>query len=71
MSMFTDDPIADYDRYCAEQEQAMQKYPVCAVCGKAITDDFLYHIEGDIYCEECMKDNFRRPTDDFMEEFAI
>lgn len=67
MSLWTDNPIRDYDRYCAEQEREMEKYPVCCCCDKSITDDFLFYIEGDIYCEECMKDEFRRPTDDFIE----
>lgn len=63
---YSDNPIRDYDRYCEEQEREMEKYPECAVCGKRITDDFLYHINGDIYCLECMEDEFRRPTDDFI-----
>lgn len=67
MLMYTDDPIADFNRYDAEQAQAMAKYPVCADCGKSITGDFVFYIEGDIYCEDCMLDNFRRPTDDFIE----
>lgn len=60
----------NYDIWCAHQdrqEKAMEKYPVCADCGKSITDDFVFYIEGDIYCEDCMLDNFRRPTDDFIE----
>jgi hypothetical protein len=65
---YTGDPVRDYDRYYEDQEKEMEKYPECAVCGKRITDDFLYYIEEDIYCEECMKDNFRRPTDDFIKE---
>lgn len=66
--MFTDDPIYDYDRYDAEQSRAMAKYPVCAVCGKPITDDYLYYIEGDTYCEDCVKDEFRQCTDRFIED---
>lgn len=65
---YSDNPVRDYDRFDAEQERAMQKYPECACCGKRITDDFLFYIEGDIYCEECMEDEFRRPVDDFIKE---
>lgn len=65
---FTNDPVADYDRYCAALEREMERLPECACCGNRITDDFLFYIEGDVYCEECMKDNFRRPTDDFIKE---
>ena len=67
MLFYSDDPARDYDRYCEEQEERLSKYPECACCGKHITDDFLYYIEGDTYCEECMLDEYRRPTDDFMD----
>lgn len=32
----TDDPAADYDRYCAELEQARFLLPECSECGKKI-----------------------------------
>ena len=64
---YSDNPIRDYDRYCEEQEREMERYPECCDCGKRITDDFVYYIFGDIYCEECMKDEYRRPVDDFIE----
>lgn len=67
MSMFTDDPIRDYDRYCEDLEREMEKYPECACCGKRIIDDFLFYIEGETYCEDCMLDEYRRPIDDFIE----
>jgi hypothetical protein len=61
----------NYDIWCyhqAEKEKAEARLPVCCHCDKHIGDDFLYYIEGDIYCEECMTDEFRRPTDDFIDE---
>ena len=65
--MFTDDPIADFNRYDAKQERAMQRYPKCACCGKRITDDYLFYIEGNTICEVCVEDEYKRNTDDFID----
>lgn len=59
-----------YDMWCAhqdEEEEFEERLPVCCCCDNPINDDFLYEIDGDLYCEECMKDEFRRLTEDFME----
>ena len=65
---WTNDPVSDYNRYCEEQERYERRLPKCCCCDHHIGDDFLYVIEDDIYCEECMKDEFRRLTEDFMDE---
>ncbi len=53
--------------YEAEQERQLDKLPKCDYCGEPITDDYCYNINGDIICEECLNDNFRKPTDDYIE----
>lgn len=64
--MWTDDPIRDYDRYCAEQEREMERLPRCSECDEPITDDFCYYINGEYICEECMKDYLiDTPADEF------
>ena len=60
---FTDDPVADYDRYCAEQERESQRFPLCSECGERIMDDFCYEINDEYICEKCMKDNHRKDVD--------
>lgn len=50
----------------AEQERQLKKYPKCAECGERITEDFLFCIDGDLFCEECAYDNFRKHTEDYM-----
>ena len=57
---FTDNPIADFLRYDSEQTEALEKYPECSLCGDHITDDYYYDIDGEIYCERCMKHEFRK-----------
>ena len=43
----------------AEQEAYLESLPKCCKCGEPIQDDYLYDVGGDIYCEDCMKDEFR------------
>ncbi len=65
---YTDDPNYDYDCYCREREAEKAKYPECSCCGEYISDDFCYVIDGLIYCEECLKDEFRVLTENLMED---
>lgn len=68
MSMsYTDDPVADYNRYCAKQEKEMERLPTCCECGYKITDETYYDINGECICRECMTDNHEKYTEDFIE----
>lgn len=64
----TDDPIADYERYEADQEAKLDKLPKCDICGEPIQEDYLYCIYGDIFCEDCLKEHFRKRTEDCMDD---
>lgn len=60
----------NYEIWCKhqdEQERAEEALPKCCKCKRYIDDDFLYEIDGELYCEKCMKKEFRRYTDDFIE----
>lgn len=48
------------------QERMLRRYPKCSDCEEHITDDFLYEIDGKLFCETCLNDTFRRHTEDFM-----
>ena len=65
---YSDDPIADFNRYEADQEEQLDKLPKCDICGEPIQDDYLYDIYGDIFCEECLKDKFRKNTEDYIDD---
>ena len=56
---YTNNPIADAERYEADRERELKKYPVCCNCGEHIQDDYCYVIQGDIYCSDCLNDDFR------------
>lgn len=63
----TDDPVADFDRYDAEQVAELEKLPVCSQCNEPIQDDFFYEINDEVVCEECLNQNFRKNVEDYIE----
>lgn len=64
---FTDDPVADYNRYQEEQDKQLQKLPKCSICREPIQDEHFYEINDEVICEECLKDNFRKNVEDYIE----
>jgi formylmethanofuran dehydrogenase subunit E len=46
----------------------LEKYPVCAECGERIQDDECYEFDGQLICSECLKDNHRRWTEDYIDD---
>lgn len=63
----TDDPIADFNRYEEERQAKLEKLPKCDECGEYIQDDCLYEFNDTLICEECLKDNHRKLTEDYIE----
>lgn len=44
-------------------------YPrCCGDCRERITDEYLYDINGDLFCESCMNEKFRHDADDWKNE---
>ena len=66
---YTDDPVADYDAYCrqqdAEQAALREFLPRCSECGYIIEDDECYNLDGEAVCEECIP-RFKVKTSYFM-----
>ena len=54
--MRTNDPLADFARYDAEQAAKLDKLPKCDYCGEPIQDEKYYEIEGKNICLECLED---------------
>lgn len=65
--MRTDNPIRDFLRHDAEQNRKLNLLPRCDYCDNPIQDEYLFDIDGDIYCEKCMNKQFRRQVDDYVE----
>ncbi len=52
---FTDDPIADFERYDAEQQEQLDKLPKCVECGEPIQQEFAVCINDDWICDDCLE----------------
>lgn len=63
----TDDPVADYERYDAEQERALERLPRCTCCNEPIQQDDAVCINDEWFCDGCLVDYFRKPIDDYIE----
>lgn len=46
MFRLTDDPLADYAAFEAEEQAALARLPECDNCGFPITDGHYYSIDG-------------------------
>lgn len=56
---YSNDPLADFDRWDTEQNKHLAQLPVCADCDEPIQDESAYYINGEWICESCM-DAYRR-----------
>lgn len=63
---WTDDPVRDWDRHCAEEERWLATRRICDECEEPITEDACYEIDGEYICEHCIRDyvdeHFRTAT---------
>lgn len=50
-----------------EQAKWLEKLPVCEVCGHPIQDEYLYLINDEFICEECLIREFRKDASDYVE----
>ena len=63
---YTDDPVADFEAYDRQQEEQLERLPVCEICGEPIQDEHLYLINDEFVCEKCLIRDFRKNTDDYV-----
>lgn len=64
---WTDDPVADYDRFDAEQTKELERLPRCSECDQPIQGEECWEFNGELICEECLNDNHRKSVEDFLE----
>jgi formylmethanofuran dehydrogenase subunit E len=57
----SDDPIRDFHRWDAHQQEQLNKLPKCDDCGEPIQDDY-YSIDNRNICSECI-DNYKMNID--------
>ena len=61
------DNYSMWETHDREQEEALEKFPECDYCGEMIQDDYYFDINGDIVCESCLKQEFRKRVEDYIE----
>ena len=64
---YTDDPVADFERYDAQRQRELDKLPKCEHCGEPIQDETLVDFDGTLYHCDCFSDNFVKYTDDYTQ----
>lgn len=62
---YTNDPVADAERYIAEQDRQLERLPVCDCCNEPIQDEHYYEIGDEIFCKDCLDDEFRKDTENY------
>ena len=60
---YTDDPVADFERYDAKREDWRLSRPLCDYCDNHIQEDHYFDINGDIVCPDCLDNYFRKVID--------
>ena len=66
MSVFRSaDPERDLAAWQKEQQEWEDRLPCCDKCGEKV-DDYVYDIDGEILCIECMIAKFRRDVEDYL-----
>lgn len=63
----TGDPERDFDLHEAGQERELNKRPVCYECEHPIQDEVCFEINGELICLECLNENHRKFTDDYID----
>lgn len=64
----SDDPAADWDRFCDAEEQELSLRPRCSICDDIIMDDECYKINDEFICSECIENKCRVYTENYIGE---
>jgi formylmethanofuran dehydrogenase subunit E len=60
----SDDPIRDFAKWEREQQAWEDSLPRCDSCGEPV-DDYVFDIDGEVLCIECMIAKYRRDAEDY------
>jgi len=63
----TDNPLRDFDIYDAQLTAQLNKLPKCYECGEPIQDDECYEINNELICPECLDNNHKKITENYIE----
>ncbi len=60
------DAYDQWKKHDAEMEADLMTFPVCAECGEPIQTEYLFEIDGELICEDCMSEHRRCAADYIM-----
>ena len=55
--ILTGDPIKDFEKHDAEQQERLKKFPVCKLCDHPIQQEDAVCFNGRWYCDECLSEH--------------
>jgi uncharacterized CHY-type Zn-finger protein len=62
--MYVPDNLEQFNIHSQEQEDALEKRPLCSWCRQRIQSEHLYNIDGDLVCQTCIN-GCKEDTDDY------
>ena len=63
----TDNPLADFASWDAEQTAELERLPECTDCGERVQDDHYYLINDEVICPNCLESGYRKDIDEYIE----
>lgn len=54
--IWTDDPERDFAEWDAEQQEKLDKLPICSECEEHIQQEDAVCIHGEWFCDDCLND---------------
>lgn len=60
----------NYDLYTAHearQQRELERLPVCSECDNPIQTEKFFLINDEFICPQCLIDNYRKDTEDYIE----
>ena len=49
------------------KEREAERFPKCTYCAEPIFDDYLFDINDEIICEDCLNTHFRKDASNYYE----
>lgn len=57
--MWSSDPVWDWEQKCKADDERLKDLPVCAECGEPIQQDDAVFLNGEWYCDSCVRHSRR------------
>lgn len=61
-----EDNYSKWEQHQRELDAELERLPVCECCGHPIQDDYTWDIDGELLCDGCAADKYRKHTEDFV-----